>query len=98
MTHEQQQQFVEFYRRLYWDTSVETGTWELPTIFKDEEELHRNMWKLQLTKILGKTKANSIYYHSWWRRETYLDHVLSWLWLWYWPKVLDYNETVNANN
>ena len=95
LTKQQSERFVEFYRRLYWDTSKETGTGKLPTIFKDEEELHMNMWKLELTKILGKTKANRSYYHRWWRKEKYVDYVFSWLWLQYWPTVLDYYKTID---
>lgn len=95
LTVKQSEQFVTFYKWLYWDTSKETGTGELPTIFKDEEELHRNMWKLELTKILGKTKANRSYYHRWWRKEKYVDYVFSWLWLQYWPTVLDYYKTID---
>ena len=96
LTVKQSEQFVAFYKWLYWDTSKETGTGKLPTIFKDEEELHRNMWKLELTKILGKTKANRNYYHRWWRKEKYVDYVLSRLWLQYWPTVLDYNKVING--
>lgn len=90
MTKKQSERFVEFYKWLYWDTSK-----KLPTIFSGDEELHRNMWKLELTKILGKTKANRSYYHRWWRKEKYIDYVFSWLWLQYWPTVLDYYKTID---
>ena len=96
MTKKQSEQFVEFYKRLYWDTSVSTGTGKLPTIFKDEEELHRNMWRIELIKILGKTKANSTYIHRWWRKEKYVDWALSWLWLQYWTIVLYYNKVIDG--
>jgi hypothetical protein len=58
MNNKEQKQFIEFYKWLYGDTSK-----ELPTIFEEEEELHRNMRKLQLQKILGKTKSKQTYTH-----------------------------------
>ena len=94
MTDKQQEQFIQFYYWLYWDTSKK-WTGKLPTIFDGDEELHRNMWKLQLQKILGKTKSKQTYTHRGWRTETYLEYVFSWLWLAYWPTVLKYNDVIN---
>lgn len=94
MTDKQQEQFIQFYYWLYWDTSKK-WTGKLPTIFDGDEELHRNMWKLQLQKILGKTKSKQTYTHRCWRTETYLEYVFSWLWLAYWPTVLKYNDVIN---
>lgn len=90
----QSEEFVEFYRWLYWDTSEQTGTGKLPTIFDTEEDWHRSMRRAELTRILWKTKANSNYYHRWWRKEKYVDYALSWLRLQYWPTVLDYDKTI----
>jgi hypothetical protein len=98
MTYKQQEQFVEFYRWLYGDTSIETGTWQIPTIFKDEEELHRNMWLLALEKILGKTKFNKKYYPNQLTKLKRWEYVFEWLRMGYWPRVLDYDLTVNARD
>lgn len=91
MNYRQQEQFVEFYKRLYGDTSK-----ELPYIFKDEEELHRNMWLLQLEKILGKTKFNKKYYPNQLTKLKRWEYVFEWLRMGYWPRVLDYDMYVNA--
>lgn len=95
MTDKQQEKFIQFYQWLYGDTSEDTGTWELPTIFEDEEELHKNMWKLALRKILGKTRYDKKYYRNKLTKLCYWEYVFEWLWLGYWPTVLNYNDTIN---
>ena len=82
-------QFIEFYRWLYGDTSEATWTWELPKIPKSEEEKHIKMWKDELTKILWPRYAKAIYKIRPYGKQTYLDYVFSWLWMWYWPTVVD---------
>ena len=79
----QSKQFIEFYKWLYWETE------DLPTILEWEYEWHRCLWRQALTEILWKSMANKIYVHRWWRKEKYVDFCLSWLWLSYWPTVLD---------
>lgn len=86
----QSKQFVDFYKWLYWETE------DLPVIYNTEEERHRCLWKQALTEILWKTKANKIYTHRWWRKEKYVDRALTWLWVQYWPTVLDYNKAING--
>ena len=89
-TEKSEKMFLEFYRWLYWDTSIATGTWELPTITKDEEEEHIRLWKEALTKCLwGKKKANSLYKMRPYGKQSWLDYAFGWLWLNYWPTVVD---------
>lgn len=91
LDYKQSKQFVEFYKWLYWDENE-----ELPIIYDTEEERHKCLWRQALTEILWKTRANKIYTHRWWYKEKYVDWALSWLWLQYWPKVLDYNKAING--
>lgn len=91
MTKQQEERFVAFYEWLYW-----TNHSEIPCIFKDEEELHINLWKIELEKILGKTRYNKIYYPSLKRKMKYWEYVFQWLWLSYWPRVLDYNTWIDV--
>lgn len=90
MNNKEQKQFIEFYKWLYWDTSK-----KLPTIFEEEEELHRNMWLLALEKILGKTKFNKKYYPNQLTKLKWWEYVFERLRMSYWPTVLNYNDTVN---
>lgn len=90
MNNKEQKQFIEFYKWLYGDTSK-----ELPTIFEEEEELHRNMRLLTLEKILGKTKFNKKYYPNQLIKLKWWEYVFEWLRMSYWPTVLNYNNTVN---
>ena len=91
MDRKQEERFVEFYEWLYW-----TDHSQIPCIFNDEEEMHINMRKIELEKILGKTRYNKTYYPSLKRKMKYWEYAFMWLWLQYWPRVLDYNETINA--
>lgn len=92
-TKEQQKEFVEFYISLYWDTSKETGTWELPHIKANEKEKHIKMRKDKLTEIIWPKKSKRSYIHKWWRKDTRLWRIFEELWLCYWPIVdLDNNK------
>jgi hypothetical protein len=84
----QTEEFVKWYRNLYGDTSVATWTWELPTISKAEEKLHKRMRKRKIKSLLGK-QWNQPYYHRWGRKDTYLGKIYSELYLWYFPIVKD---------
>ncbi len=88
LTDKQVEQFIEWYREFYWDTSAETWTWKLPKICKEHEELHKQLWKDKIDKLLWKNK-NKKYTHKWWREEEYRDVVFNWLWLQFWPTVVD---------
>lgn len=52
LTDKQLKEFVERYRSIYGDTSVATGTGELPHIKAEEEEEHVKMWKEFLKKLI----------------------------------------------
>lgn len=88
LTHKQEQEFIEFYKWLYGDTSKATWTWELPKIPAEDEEAHIKMWKDKLTKIIWPKKAKSLYKMRPYGKQTVLDYVFSRLWLWYWPTVI----------
>ena len=78
-----EEKFVKFYKKLYGDTSK-----ELPTISKEDEEKHKELWKKELTKILWwKKNANLCYKVRPYWEQSWLDYVFGWLWLCYWPKV-----------
>lgn len=66
MNRQQEERFVEFYEWLYGKDHS-----EIPSIFKDEEEMHINMRKIELEKILGKTRYNKMYYPSLKRKMKY---------------------------
>lgn len=76
LTKEQEQAFIEFHRWLYGDTSKSTGTGELPKICNIHEELHENLWRKRIKDNIKGSKK-------------YKDEVFSWLWLGYWPVVVD---------
>lgn len=98
LTHKQEQEFIEFYKWLYGDTSEATWTWELPKIPKSKEEEHIKLWRDALTKIIWPKKAKSLYKIRPYGKQTVLDYVFSRLWMWYWPTVLNDNETNNDTN
>lgn len=98
LTYKQEQEFIEFYKWLYGDTSEATWTWELPKIPKSKEEEHIKLWKDTLTKIIWPRKAKSLYKMRPYGKQTVLDYVFSRLWMWYWPTVLNDNETDNDTN
>ena len=70
------QDFVMWYRSLYGDTSKETWTWELPTITKAEERLHKRIWKRKIRFSLW-NRAYRLYVHKGWRRGNYLEKIYS---------------------
>lgn len=87
LTEKQQLQFIEFYKSLYWDTSKETWTWELPHIPADKEEEHYKIWEEKLTEIMWKRNAKQPYIHKGWRKDTRLWKVMEGLRLCYWPVI-----------
>lgn len=84
-----EKKFIEFYRWLYGDTSKATWTWELPRISISEAENHKKMWKDEITKLLWPRRAKAVYKIRPYGPQTYLDYVFSWLWLDFWPTVID---------
>ena len=87
LTDKQLKEFVDWYKSVYWDTSPETWTWELPHIKAEEEEQHINMWKNKLVEIMWQKNAKQPYIHKGWRADTRLGKVFSELRLYCWPVV-----------
>jgi len=80
LSEKQINQFIEFYRGLYGDTSKATGTGKLPEINKSEEENHIKLWKEFLTSLIGVRKSKKPYTHKGGRTETMIDAVFNKLW------------------
>lgn len=85
-----QQMFIDWYRGRYWDTSKETGTWEIPKIPEEEQEEDVKAWVEALKKLLWRD-AKKIYIHRGWRKEDYLHLFFNQLFLNYWPTYVDKN-------
>ena len=83
LSEKQINQFIEFYRGLYGDTSKATGTGKLPEINKSEEENHIKLWKEFLTSLIGVRKSKRPYTHKGGRTETMIDAVFNKLWFCY---------------
>lgn len=88
LNEKQEKEFLDFYKAYYWDTSKDTGTGEIPKICKEHEDLHINLRKEEIDKILWSKKHHK-YTHRWGRVEEYRDMVFNWLWLQFWPTVVD---------
>lgn len=89
LSKKQQEERVSWYKSIYWDTSAETGTWEIPKLHESLQREHIKMWKDFLIKLLWPRISKRIYTHRGWRKEDYL-HVVFWgLYLNYWPTWVD---------
>ena len=80
MTDKQQEKFIQFYQRLYGDTSKE-GYFYFVAYKNLQFFLHQYNHKK--------------YYHNKWTKLCYWEYVFEWLWLGYWPTVLNYSDTIN---
>lgn len=89
LTEKQQEQRIERYRSLYWDTSIETWTWKIPSIHESKQREHVKLWKDFFKKLLWPRVCKKIYIHRGWRKEDYLHLVFNNLYMNYWPVFID---------
>lgn len=98
LNDKQMEEFVKRHREMYGDTSKETGTGKIATVYSDNpedtEELHRQMWLDKITELLWKN-ANKKYTHRWGRIEPFASAACSSLWLYCWPTFKHNNEKWN---
>lgn len=103
LPYKESKAFIDWYMETYAPLTMgDDWKYELPIIYSDNpeetSEQHHAMWAEVLTKILWPRKSKRIYKDRWNYKQTWLDYVLGWLWLGYWPTFKSNSEKDEYNN
>lgn len=86
-----EEEFMQWYIQKYWTLCKkrDDGKLDLPIIYSDNpketEEKHYEERKKYLIMLIWPRRSKRIYKDRWDYKQTWLDYVLGWLWLGYWP-------------
>lgn len=101
LPYKESKAFMDWYLETYAPFKMgEDWKYELPIIYSEDpkktSDEHHTMRAEVLTEILGPRKSKRVYKDRGSYKQTWLDYVLGWLWLGYWPTFKHINEKENA--